>query len=399
MRFQSAIVCFVAVALLAGCEQPPAPAIQAVTAPVPPPAAVAFDQAVLNAGNAVFAATVAAGGRQTVVIDPLVNGVTGEQSVATRALADRLADLARQRYPQLDLQPFNATTVAGAPLVMVGTFTPVNAQNQPAGAREAFRFCLVMADLKSGKTVAKSVARALPFGVDSTPTQAFSDSPTWSDDPIVKAYVSTCQATKVGDPIPAAYLNGILTAAIVNQAMEAYDAGRYKEALALYSDARTSPAGDQLRVFNGLYLTHAKLGQRDQAVAAFGDLVDYGLRRDRLAVKLLFRPGSTAFIADPQVSGAYDMWLRQIAGRSVATGSCLQVTGHTSTSGSAALNERLSVLRAESVKGRLEQDASALNGRVLAAGLGGQQNLVGTGADNASDALDRRVEFKVVPAC
>lgn len=399
MRFQATIVFVLAAILLAGCAQQPPPVVQAATPPAPPAAPVTFDQAVLNAGNAVFSAAVATGGRQTVVIDPLVNGVTGEQSAATRALADRLADLARQRYPQIDLQPFNAATLATAPLVMVGTFTPVNAQNQPAGTREAFRFCLVLADLKSGRTIAKSVARATPEGVDTTPARAFSDSPAWTDDPSEKAYINTCQATKVGDPIPPAYLNGILTAAIVAQAIEAYDSGKYNDALALYSDARASPNGDQLRVFNGLYLTRAKLGQRDQAAAAFGDLVKYGLQHDRLAVKLLFRPGSTAFIADPQVSGAYDMWLRQIADRSAATAACLQVTGHTSASGSAALNEQLSVVRAEAVKTRLEQDTAALRGRIVAAGMGGRQNLVGTGADNAGDALDRRVEFKVVSRC
>ena len=385
-------------ALLAGCAQP-AGVTTTAAAPPPPPTPVPFDQAVLNAGNAVFAAAAAAGGRQTVVIDPLVDGMTGEQSSSTRAIGARLAELARQRYPQLDVQPFNASTVATAPLVMVGTFTPVNAQNQPAGTREAYRFCLVMADLKSGRTVAKGVARARPDGVDTTPTRVFADSPAWTEDPSTKAYISTCQATKVGDPIPPAYLNGIITAATVNQAIEAYDAGRYREALDLYSNARATAAGDQLRVHNGLYLTRAKLGQRDQAQAAFGDLVDYGLHHNRLAVKLLFRPSSTAFIADPQVSGAYDMWLQQIADHSARAGACLQVAGHTSASGSAALNERLSVLRAEYVKGRLEQDTAALRGRVVASGAGAQQALVGTGADNASDALDRRVEFKVVPAC
>jgi hypothetical protein len=36
---------------------------------------------------------------------------------------------------------------------------------------------------------------------------------------------------------------------------------------------------------------------------------------------------------------------------------------------------------------------------VIAAGVGAKNNLVGTGADDLSDALDRRVEFKVIPTC
>ena len=325
--------------------------------------------------------------------------MTGEQSASTRALGAKLAELARQRYPQLDVQPFTAATVATSPVVVVGTFTPVNAANQPSGVREAYRFCLVLADLKSGKTVAKSVARATLPGIDPSPTPAFADSPAWTEDASVKAYINTCQATKVGDAIPETYLNGIVTAAVVNQAMEAYDAGHYKDALDLYSNARTMPSGEQLRVYNGLYLTRAKLGPPNQAASAFGDLVDYGLRANALGVKLLFRESSTAFVANPQVSGAYDMWLRQIAEHSARSSTCLQVTGHTSVDGSATLNERLSVLRAEYVKGRLEQDAPALRGRVVAAGLGSQRPLVGTGGNNTGDALDRRVEFKLIPAC
>lgn len=393
MRVLLRVLGLLAVAPLAGCMPPPSGTVAAG----PPSAPVPFEQAVLNAGNAVFTAVASQGGG-TVVIDPLVNGVTGEQSASTRALGTRLTELARSRYPTLRIVPFSAEAVGAAPIVLVGTFTPVNAQNQPAGVREAYRFCLVAADLKSGKTVAKNVARATPASVDPTPTRAFAESPAWTGDASVKAYIDTCQATKVGDAIPATYLNGIVTAAVVNQAIGAYEAGRYREALELYSNARGTQAGDQLRVYNGLYLSKARLGQRDQ-VAAFGDLVDYGLRNKRLAVKLLFRSASTAFVADPVVSAPYGMWLEEIAGRSAKAGACLQVTGHTSVSGSAALNDRLSALRAEYVKGRLEQDDAGLRGHVVAAGLGGQQPLVGTGADNGSDALDRRVEFSVIPAC
>jgi outer membrane protein OmpA-like peptidoglycan-associated protein len=185
----------------------------------------------------------------------------------------------------------------------------------------------------------------------------------------------------------------------VNEAMEAYDSARYPQALDLYTGARATPAGDQLRIYNGVYLTRTRLNQREQAAAAFGDVVDYGLRNGRLGVKLLFRPGSTALATDTPATSAYPMWLQQIATRSAKAGACLQVTGHTSASGSPVLNERLSVLRAEYVKDKLEQADPGLRGRVVAAGAGSSQVLVGTGGDNAADALDRRVEFKIIPAC
>lgn len=385
-------------AALAGCAP--------VTAPVQgtPPAAVTavpFPDAVLNAANGVFAGALAsaAAPRQIVVIDPLVNGVTGEQSAATRQIQDRITALAREKYPRFDIQPFTAAAIARGANVMVGTFTPVNAQGQTAGAREGYRFCLVMVDLKTGKTIAKSVSRARLEGVNTTPRGFFRDSPAWTNDPSVKSYIDTCQATKVGDPVSPVYVNGIITASMVSEAIDAYDASRYQEALDLYTAARKTPAGDQLRVYNGLYLTHWKLGHRAPAAEAFGRVVEHGLKNNALGVKILFRPGSTALRNDPAASTPHDMWLRQIAARGASGNACLQVTGHSSPSGSAVVNEQLSQLRAEYVKERLEAEAPSLRGHVIATGAGAKANLIGTGADDPSDALDRRVEFKVLPPC
>jgi outer membrane protein OmpA-like peptidoglycan-associated protein len=360
---------------------------------------VSFPQAVLNAANGIFSTAPTGGQQRVVVIDPLVNGVTGEQTVASQRIQDQIIALARDKYPQFDIQPFTAGAVARGPYVMVGTFTPVNARGQAAGTREGYRFCLVMVDLRTGKTVAKSVARAQMANVDATPTGFFRDSPSWINDANIKSYIDTCQATKVGDPISPTYLNSILTAAILSDAIEAYDESRYHDALNLYTTALNTPAGNQLRVYNGLYLTNWKLNRRGQAEEAFGRVVDYGLANSALGVKILFRPGSTMFDTSQQTTGPYDMWLRQIATHSASRGACLQVTGNTSPSGSAALNDQLSQLRAEHVKQRLEEDAPSLRGHLIATGIGSKNNLVGTGADDLTDALDRRVEFKVVPSC
>jgi outer membrane protein OmpA-like peptidoglycan-associated protein len=128
-------------------------------------------------------------------------------------------------------------------------------------------------------------------------------------------------------------------------------------------------------------------------------VVDYGLDSNALGVKILFRPGTTSLDTAQQTTGPYDMWLREIATHSASRKACLQVTGNSSPTGSAALNDQLSQLRAEYVKGRLETDAPALQGHLIATGVGSKNNLIGTGADDLSDALDRRVEFKVIQSC
>ena len=74
----------------------------------------------------------------------------------------------------------------------------------------------------------------------------------------------------------------------------------------------------------------------------------------------------------------------------------MRVVGHTSRTGSARTNETLSRQRAEAVQSMLERDNRALSAKLSAAGVGSREALVGLGTDDMRDALDRRVEFRVV---
>jgi tetratricopeptide (TPR) repeat protein len=361
-----------------------------------------YDQAVLSAATALLGNAklppegAPAQPKYAVVIDPLIDGVTGAQSNATRSMGARIATLMREQYPLYELQPFSAANVARNPLVLIGTFTGVNAQRQTAGLRESYRICLALADLRTGKLVSKGLAFARPDGVDPTPLPFFRDAPAWTEDPATDGYIRTCQGTRAGDPINPQYLDRIVAAALVADGVDAYDRGRYQESLDLYASALRTPGGDQVRVYNGIYLANWKLGRRDQAEAAFAKVVAYGLERRRLAVKFLFRPGSTAFVREPGLSGPYPVWIRIIAARATDAASCLEVTGHTSPTGPEPLNERLSLLRAEYVKSQLESASPSLAKRMIANGVGSRQTMIGTGRDDATDALDRRVEFKVI---
>lgn len=374
------------------------PATATAVTPPPPPPVLGFDEAVAKAAHAVFANAPAPGPNAgVVVIDPLVDGMSGYQSKATQTIQDHITRIVKDDFPQYTVQSISPESLKPGPRVLVGTFTAVNAEMKTAGVREAYRFCLVMGDLSTGKIVAKSVARARMADVDAAPTTVFSESPVWTVDPSVQAYIATCQASKVGDPIKREYLDGLLTASLVSEAGDAYDKGQYTEALNLYTTAQKTPAGDQLRIYNGRYLSLEKLG-RDGQVAAFQDLVDYGIRRNQLAVKFLFRPGSVKFATSSQ-EGSYNMWLEQIASGVVGSTSCLQITGHTSPTGTPALNDSLSLLRAQYIQSRLEEDRPRLKKRTVAAGAGSKENIIGTGRDDASDMLDRRVSFKLSQSC
>ena len=388
------------VAALGACATPPqTPTPPAAPQPVP---VLPFDEALLKAANDLFtkaqlpSAASTPPVRYTLVIDPLVDGMTGDQSAATVSMQSRIEQLAREKYPQFDVQPFSTATVDQSPIVLVGTFTPINQEGKTEGTREAYRICLALADLKSGTIVSKGVARARPEGIDATPTRYFRDSPVWMRDPATEGYIKTCQGTKPGDPINPVYADRIRTAALIGEAIEAYNAGQYQRALALYEEARQTPGGDQLRVYNGIYLAQWRLGQREAATKSFGQIVDHGLTNQNLAIRFLFKPGTTAFIPNPQISGPYPLWLRQVAIHTANSNACLEIAGHTSPTGPQPLNDRLSLRRAEYIKQRLESQSPELRKRTIATGKGSSENLIGTGTDDLSDALDRRVGFQVI---
>jgi len=386
-RFGSALIGLV---MLAGASSS-----SAQTAP-PPPTPTPFAEALRKAADDLFTKAAVQGDRVNLVIDPLIDAASGAQSTATRSMQATLMELVRTNYTRFAVLPFNSEALAEKPVVLVGTFTAVNNQGVADGPRDAYRICLTLADLKSNSIVSKGVSRARPDGVDATPTPYYRDAPLWAKDQATDSYIKVCQGSKLGDPIDPAYVEKLTANALINDGILAYETQHFREALAFYRAARKVPGGEQHRVRIGTYLAASKLARQEDMVDAFGDLIDYGLGSDRLMVKLLFKAGTTQFVDDRQITDSYPMWLSQIATRSRQKGACLEIVGHTSKTGLPQVNDRLSALRAQFVMDLLLTGAPDNRGRMIATGRGFRENLVGTGKDDASDALDRRVEFKVI---
>jgi hypothetical protein len=395
-------------ALLAGCvgttgQQAALPAADVAEAPIPPQDALPLDQAAVALADATLLRAQlpppGPSGRYKLVIDPLIDRATGGETETTRAMERRIVRLIREKHQRFDLRPFTTANLDEKPLILLGSIAPVREAGTRAnptgpGRPPAYRIWAVLADLSTGRVVAHEEAWVKTDEVNPAPAAFYRDSPVWTADGAAAAYLRTC-ALFAPDPIDPAYLQAVRVQALVSDGIRAYEARRYRQALAFYEEARTlAPADQQLRIRNGVYLANQALGRERDAEAAFGNVVDYGLERGRLAVKFVFRPGSTAFWADPAISGPYPMWLRQIAAKADARDACLEVEGHSSPTGSAAVNERLSLARAERVRGRLVAQRPGLRDRLEAEGVGSREAIVGTGADDASDVLDRRVEFE-----
>ncbi len=384
--------------IVAGCAKP-------APAPAPIPAATSdtsersFDEAVNVATDGLVAqlpkppdASTKPEAKRGVVIDPMVDATSGQQTGATRLLEQRVADRLRSSSSQFDVMPFQVANLSKAQYLLTGTMTRV--ASSQAGAPQVFQINLAMTDLKDATVVAQASSRARDEGLDTNPTPYYRDSPVVVKDKVVDGYIATSQ-TPPGRPADPVYFERVATATTISEATVAYNNDSYQDALALYQTAAVKPGGEQLRVLNGIYLASWKLGRANDAEEAFGKVVALGLSSNNLGVKFLFNPGTTNFWSDPQVSGPYGFWLRQIARQAVVAKVCMNVVGHTSLTGSQAYNDRLSLQRATYIKRRLDTEAPELVSRTKASGMGFRENLVGTGTDDARDALDRRVEFKI----
>ncbi len=387
-------------ALLAGCAAPPAPP---PTAAAPPPVGLPLQQAVTDLAAALVAHAQLppppASGHYPIAIDPWIDSTTGYQVATTRLMQAEIETLAPQHFPQLQLLPFTTASLARKPVVLLGFIAPVSGPgsvSSPAGNSGAYLIRGVLADLGTGRIISAQSAWVRPEDVNVTPLAAFRDSPAWLPDDSMGAYLRTA-AARPGDPIDPAYLRNLQAEALLADATTDYDDGRYAPALDLYRQAAELPEGHQLRVYNGLYLTNLSLGNRQAAAANFARLVDYGLRHGYLGVKFLFQTGATAFWPDPAISGPYPMWLDAIALRADADGACLRIVGHASPSGPAELNDRLSLARARRIERDLVNIDPGLPGRLSVRGEGARNPIVGTGTNDATDVLDRRVDFRPLP--
>jgi outer membrane protein OmpA-like peptidoglycan-associated protein len=334
---------------------------------------------------------VGTGDKRGVVIDPMLDAASGQQTVATRLLEQQVADRLRT-YAQFELLPFQIPRLSEAQYLLTGTMRRI--AGKAPGSRNVFQINLALTDMKTGTVVGRASSRARDDGLDTNPTPYYRDSPILVKDQVVDGYIATAE-TPPGRPADPVYFERVATATVISEALLAYNGERYQDALTLYRNAAATPAGEQLRVVNGLYLATWKLGRASEAEEAFGNVVAFGLRSNSLGVKFLFNPRTTDFWSDPKVSGPYAIWLRQIARQAVAAKVCLNVVGHASRTGSEQFNDHLSQQRATYIKGRLAAEAPELAARIRATGMGFRENIVGTGTDDARDALDRRVEFKI----
>lgn len=327
--------------------------------------------------------------RSVIVVDTIIEATTGQQTRATQLVEQRVYERVRAKFPKFEVSAALPGAMARAQYLLAATMTPVKNE------RGVHRLNMSITEIRSASVIAQAAARIRDDSVDTTPTAFYRDSPALALDRVIEGQARTAE-TAPGKPADSVYLERLPTNALVNDGLAAFNRDDYAAALPFYEEAAKRGDGQQLRVYNGLYVSYWNLRRSAEAESAFGRIVALGLATNNLAVKFLFKPFGTEFWADPRISGPYPFWLKQIAQQVVAARSCLAVVGHSSRTGSEQANDRLSLMRAEAIKAKLVAENRALVERIQTSGAGFRENLIGTGTDDQRDSLDRRVEFRVV---
>lgn len=370
-----------------------------VAAPAPAPVVpAAFADAIARAGEQLLrdAQTAVGSGPRELIIDPLIDASTGQQTLSTVQMGQQMTTLIKTRVPQWNVKQLSRASLSNRPLLLIGTLTAINTKNLKDENADAFRVCLVLIDLRTGKLIAKRVDRATATTVNAEPTAFYRDSPTWALDRSAAAYIKSCQGSFPGDNVDPGYLIRLPAAALINEAQIAFADNKPADAYRLFHDAEPIADPDDLRVLNGLYLASWRTGKKKEAAETFGRIVGVGLDAKKLPIKIFFNPGSTTMLRSGDLQAQYGVWLHEVALQAAVRETCMKVVGHTSRTGDPAANEVLSQKRAEVIKQYLEKQNRKLGPRLAADGVGSRETLVGLGTDDLRDALDRRVEFRTV---
>ena len=91
---------------------PGAPASTPPAAAPPAPPILPFDEALQKAANDLLSKAAPGDGEKAVlVIDPLIDGVTGAQSVATRGMERKIVEIVNKSYPKFQVEKFSTSAM------------------------------------------------------------------------------------------------------------------------------------------------------------------------------------------------------------------------------------------------------------------------------------------------
>lgn len=321
-----------------------------------------------------------------IVIDPFFDTVSGYpvkinpriNAILSGAIAKRFAVVGTLAPKNLEISEY----------VLTGMVT----LGEPEKGRGSdYKVYAAVFEKSSGVVHAASEVHIGNF--DTTPMDIYKDSPVYLKGKDQEAHVSSVKK-KRNETVNKGYRDKLSSRALTAQGDELYEVKDFSQSFTFYNRATGTPAGRDLVILNGLFTNLVRQGRLEEAGPVYGSLLRVSIDETReVASKITFGPNSTVPLAAK--AGVYKIYMKQIAQLVGSVPGCrVKIIGHSSRTGSETYNDKLSLQRALSIQTQMVSYSRQLLGRSEALGRGIRDNIVGTGADDVTDEIDRRVEFQ-----
>jgi len=264
-------------------------------------------------------------------------------------------------------------------------------EEKQGGGGKAYKVYATVFDKSSGKVLASASVYVSNF--DTTPMDIYKDSPVFLKGINYEQYASSVKKMP-DETVNKEYHDRLAIKSMQVKGDNLYEQKEYKKSLSYYNQAASSQNGQQLEVLNGQFTLLVKQGQWGDAEGVYGNLIMVSIAEtSEIASKITFSANSITPVDNK--AKLYTIYVKQIAKLVASIPECgVSIIGHSSRSGAEAYNDKLSLQRALWVQKQMASHIPEITRKSETSGKGFHENLVGTGKDDITDEIDRRVEFK-----
>ena len=328
---------------------------------------------------------------QKIVIDPFIDYESGNILKINKKILSILSKKFKDKLTVIGfLEP---ETLKDADLIITGIVSIKNKTQKTDN--DDITYTLYSSMIKKKEQIVIAGTNIMFKYIDTTPIAVYQDNPVFLKGNNYNQYARTSKM-KQNDIVEKSYLDNLKVKSMLSKGNNLYEQKDYKGALTYYKLALDNSDEKQLEILALNFTGYIQIGNYKSAESIFSDLLKLQMQETgKFENKILFAVNSSKPLAYQGTIKLYSIYINQIANFVKNVQHCrLEILGHSSRSGKASYNNRLSLKRAQWIKQSMIKLHSELNTKITAIGRGFKDNIVGTGADNITDQIDRRVEFK-----
>ncbi|MBI5055068.1 MAG: hypothetical protein HZB61_00430 [Nitrospirae bacterium] len=321
-----------------------------------------------------------------IAIDPFIDVESGYPVKANVRIAGIISQELKTRFEITgEMEPDNLEV---SEYVLNGMVT---IEEKQGSQENAYKVYGTVFEKSTGKVLASASVRVSRF--DTTPMDIYKDSPVFLKGKNYEQYASSVKKMP-DETVEKGYHERLLVKSMTVKGDMLYEQKEYRKSLSYYSEASRSQTGLQLEVLNGQFTNLLKQSQWDDAETVYAKLIRASISEtSQIASKITFAPNSMVPLESK--ANLYNIYMKQIAKLVVSVPECrIKIIGHSSRTGKEAYNDNLSLQRSSWIQKHMSSYAPEIVNKSETIGRGFHENIVGTGADDITDEIDRRVEFK-----